>query len=571
MANTISNLYPDIILQARQDIESDIDIYTRAIVDLKSRLNTLTQICRLPPELLSEILVDDAMEVYHSTGPLHTSGFAWIRLAHVCRHFRAVALNTPRFWSYLQITKGGTFAELVARSKNAPLHINAHIHFSTKADRILSLDVLLQHSHHIKELRLDSSVEVIQGFCAKSASGFAILERLHLSAGWSSAAYGNGAPPPIPTITSARDTPSRLRHLKLWRLPFRWSDPVFSSRNLTTLVVVGKQAGERHSASFRNVGSFDDLFSALVVVAPRLKVLDITDALPAQGLSTTSPIALPRPSRSIPFPVLKSLCLAGEGLPLAHLHNHLSITSTASLHLTARNNLGGKELAQSVATNISEKLRLLALCITSPEDGSLLLSGWAHTRTSSDCDADSPFQMHFPSELSSVVLLLPVCQGAGNLFAHVQELRLSGTFMQPTWTDVFSRFASVKTLIVDEHPHGDFFHALTTLDHVPFPSLNVLDLSGFRFSLAGNMHQPFEDLLDWAIFRCNSSIPVDTIRLRACRYASAKRIEALKEVVVHVKWDDWEMESTTEEEDEGSSDEGLVDPWGNRYTDYDDY
>lgn len=566
------NWNSDVLLQARRDIESDIDIYARAILDLKSRLNTLTPICRLPPELLSEILVYGTMQAYDSTGPLNTGGFAWIRLAHVCRHFRAVALNTPRFWSYLQITKGGTFAELVARSKNAPLHINAYIHFSTTADRILSLDVLLQHSHHIKELLLDSSVEVIQGFCAKAASGFAILERLHLSAGWSSAPYGSGAPPPVPIITSARrDTPSRLRHLNLWRLPFRWSDPIFSSRNLTTLVVGGKQAGERHGAAFRNVGSFDDLFSALVVVAPRLKVLEITDALPEQELSTISPTELPRPSQSITFPILDSLRLAGDPLALTHLLNHLSITSTASLHLTARHGLGGKELAQSITAHFPEKLRLLALCITSPEDGSLLLSGWTRARTSSDLDENAPFQMHFSTELSSVMLLLPVCQGAGNLFANVQELRLSGTFMQSTWIGVFSRFAGVKTFIVEEHPHGDFFQALSTVDQVPFPSLDVLDLSRFRFSLAVDVHQPFEDLLDWAIFRCNSGMPVDTIRLRECRYASTERIEALTEVVVNVKWDDWEMESTEEEESESESDEGLVDPWGNRYTNYDDY
>lgn len=52
------------MLQARLDIQSDIDSHTRTIIDLKSTLNTLTPIGSLPPELLSEILVHCAVDDY---------------------------------------------------------------------------------------------------------------------------------------------------------------------------------------------------------------------------------------------------------------------------------------------------------------------------------------------------------------------------------------------------------------------------------------------------------------------------------------------------------------------------
>lgn len=86
------------MLQARLDIQSDIDRYTRAIIDLKSRLNTLTSIGRLPPELLSEILVRGVInDDSRHTVQYYYGHIPWIRLSHVCRHFRAVALSTPRF------------------------------------------------------------------------------------------------------------------------------------------------------------------------------------------------------------------------------------------------------------------------------------------------------------------------------------------------------------------------------------------------------------------------------------------------------------------------------------------
>lgn len=496
-----------------------------------------------------------AKKEYHSTAPSYASRFTWIRLAHVCRHFRAVALATPRFWSYLQMTKGTTFAELTALSKRAPLHVNAKIadHMSI-ADWTLALDVLWRHSHHVKELRIDGPTAVIQTFCSKAASAFDILEKLDLTATCSSSSY-DGVSSTVAIIASALDAPSHLRHLELRKLPFRWNDPVFSSRNLTTLKVVGKEAAGRHGSSLSDVGSFEELFSALEVVAPRLKVMEITDALPTQGLTTISPTELPRPSRSISFPALRSICLAGDALPLAHVFNHLSLPSTTSLRLTARNKLGGKELAQSVVTHCS--LRLLTLCITSAADESLLLSGWTHPQAPALRKRAAPFQLNFGHKLSSRDLLLPIFQGAGNLFVYVQELRLSGTFTLPTWNNVFARFTSVKTLVVDEHPSGDFFLALASLHHVPFPSLSLLDLSRFRFSIHRGQLEPFKDLLDWAIFRCNCSIPVDTIRLSKCKYASVERIEELEDVVVNVRWDDEEMECTTEEDDEEECEEAY--------------
>ncbi|OJT15399.1 hypothetical protein TRAPUB_8048 [Trametes pubescens] len=171
---TMEQATPDAspVLRARLDIQSDIAMYARAIVDLKSRLNTLTPIGRLPPELLSEILVrgvideDDRWPSDH-----YYNRLAWIRLTHICRHFRAVALSTPRFWSHLRLVKSEVFAELLARSKSTPLHIKAHVDAGSKrADRMSALEMLLPHSHRIKELHIDGPSKLLQSFCTKTVS-----------------------------------------------------------------------------------------------------------------------------------------------------------------------------------------------------------------------------------------------------------------------------------------------------------------------------------------------------------------------------------------------------------------
>lgn len=552
------------MLQARLDIQSDIDVYARAIIDLKSRLNTLTPIGRLPPELLSEILVRGVMDDdSRHTVEYYYSHIPWIRLSHVCRHFRAVALSTPRFWSYLRLAKSQVFTELLARSKAAPLHIKARVDSGTnRPDRILALEMLLPHSHRIKELYIEGPSRHVQLFCLKTVSPFDTLEKLELTAPSDSydymSDYAIRVPAFVPILASSA-APPRLRHLKLQRFPFRWDDLIFSSPALTTLVVAGNNSTNNRDTSPPDVGSFDALFSALAAVAPRLEVLEIEDAIPRQGLIVTNPVQLPIPLRIITLTSLKSIRLAGNAIYVAHLLNHISSPPTASLHVRIRDDVGGKELVQSVATHMSERLPFLSLHITARGLQPLIVSGWTHLDTS----GDALLQVSFASA-GSHDLLPQFIQNSGPLFLRVQELKIAGIFSSfVKWTNIFPRFPSVRTLAVEGHPWDDILPALTALRRlqdgrlfVAMPSLRALRFSEFRFSLPSDGLVPFDDLLDLTIFRCNCAIPIDEVRLSECKYATEEQVERLREVVVDVEWDGWEVESTTEEE-EYDSDEGL--------------
>ncbi|KAL1949333.1 hypothetical protein VTO73DRAFT_8214 [Trametes versicolor] len=551
--------------RARLDIQSNIDTYARAIIDLKSRLNTLTPIGSLPPELLSEILVcgvideDDRYPSDH-----YSTRLAWIKLTHICRHFRSVALSTPRFWSRLRLTKSDVFAELLARSKSAPLHIKAHIDMSTnRGDRTLALEMLLPHSHRIKELHIDGPSKLLQSFCTKTISPFDTLEKLDLLAAFD----GYSIRPSehdmrlrvAAPILASSGPPPRLRHLELRRFPFRWDDPFFSSQTLTTLVVTGIDGRSARGNTFPDVGSFDMLFSTLEALAPRLEALTIEDAIPKEGLAVGSPIQLPLPLRTIPLLSITSIRLAGDAAYVAHLLNHISSPSTASLHVAVRNHLGSKELAQVIAAHMSNRTPFLSVTLDRSGPDPLILSAWTHLGPA----RDALLQVTFNSTVARDYVV-PVLQGSGALFARVQRLTIAGLFALIKWATVFTRFPSIQTLVLDEHPYGDILSALTTTRHLPdgrvyvtAPVLRVLRLYQFRFSMPSDDLEPFDDLLDFAIFRCNYGAPIDEIHLNACKYATREKVERLREVVVDVKWDEWEMDVTTEEEEDYDSDEGL--------------
>ena len=108
----------DHILQAIDDEIVSLEESTRA---LRSRRNALAPISRLLPKTLVAIfslLFPPATFSY----PSYFNGYchlAWMRVAHVCRHWRETALNHPRLWSHVNVHKQTpvAMAEILARAR----------------------------------------------------------------------------------------------------------------------------------------------------------------------------------------------------------------------------------------------------------------------------------------------------------------------------------------------------------------------------------------------------------------------------------------------------------------------
>lgn len=84
--------------------------------------NTTTPICRLPPEILSatfELLLTESAQIYV---PYRTRLSAdVVRVTHVCRHWRQVALDCTPLWDNLDFAFPALTHAMLDRSKDAPL------------------------------------------------------------------------------------------------------------------------------------------------------------------------------------------------------------------------------------------------------------------------------------------------------------------------------------------------------------------------------------------------------------------------------------------------------------------
>jgi hypothetical protein len=147
----------------RQAIDAEIESMKESIREsesvraLRQRRNTLALISTLPTETIDDILL-------HASANRGDSGLAWLRVAHVCRRWRDIALNQPLFWSqinFTNVTLAGA-AEMLARAKNAPLHLEATVtHWDTPRYSAL-VNEIWAHISHIHRLSIiDSDATII--------------------------------------------------------------------------------------------------------------------------------------------------------------------------------------------------------------------------------------------------------------------------------------------------------------------------------------------------------------------------------------------------------------------------
>ena len=133
-------------------------------MDLNKKLDPISSKC--PPEIASYIF---SFLSPVSFFPDHVSGETVslsslqmkesIRVAHICRAWRAVALSTPQLWSSLKLRDIeplprciSMFDAHVARSRTLPLNVDLEFYAEPSTDL---LDKLVTHAHRICSLTID--------------------------------------------------------------------------------------------------------------------------------------------------------------------------------------------------------------------------------------------------------------------------------------------------------------------------------------------------------------------------------------------------------------------------------
>ncbi|KAM5532797.1 hypothetical protein V8D89_013516 [Ganoderma adspersum] len=553
--------FPDFVID-RSAISNEIDDYLRKILTLKTHLNILTHINYLPTEILAQILVTYVRDHYHSaTSQWDKSALTrpkWIKLTHVCRHWRDVAMNTPRFWSHVYVRRPKTFSALLPLSKSSPLYIDLDLGGTIGADGKAwdsAIELIGQHSHRLCEFRYIATSKQVRLLSEKLSHPMPLLEKLVLSHCVSKVRGVD----PLRLLPATGHAP-RLLHLEIYHLPVMWTDPVFCP-TLTTLIVVGDESPR--SAGPR-IGTSEQFLDALQAMAPSLVHLTLDNCLPRFQPAASEP---PPATRPIALPSLQHLKVGAITDDCVFLMDRLSMNPTAKVTVTALGVAGIPHLVEILSAHVSRTAPLLALHMFFPG-----ITSWS-VNIVGQGDVTDMARIRLDLTLRTSHLddrfdrpLTAVLRAAKTLFSHVKTLYTSsGHERDIGWERLFMRTPSLQILDIKGHPGSGFLKALCNVQRkkkgessrwvVPLRRLCELRLHDGRFRQApiwGHKRSSgefFDQLLDWVILRCNYKVPLRRMGISECKYATAKDVNRLREIVVDVEWDGWERESSEDDED----------------------
>jgi len=183
----------------------------------KSQNNPLAHISRLPPELLS--IVFDFLTSAHAPRDFER----WVRVTHVCSHWRRVALHCRNLWTRISLHSPSWALEMLARSKTASITVEAaEVDEDQQSPMNIALLDIMKCLPRIRELSLMQSesqsgsgiieAPFLEQVVARLDGPAPLLESLKISY-----SQPNHAVPPILSC----GTP-RLQHLELSKTSIPW-------------------------------------------------------------------------------------------------------------------------------------------------------------------------------------------------------------------------------------------------------------------------------------------------------------------------------------------------------------
>lgn len=303
-----------------------------------SRLqNTANVAVCLPPSVLTEMFlllaVDADVEDADERPP-----YAWIRVTHVCRRWREVALQASNLWTNVTMTGNLDCAKaMLQRSQHASLTVrtpchtgyhlkNAYRLIFPEIDRIAHLD-----------LTVDDSTRIPMSSRATERLDTLVLR--HTPNGRVGAI--SGSPMDKLYITG-------LKRLELRGYVLPWSHKLLKHRTLTHLSIV---SGLRVPGLGVQTAALSTVLKALKGL-PALEVLEFSNVLPDVPNSV-----LPTTRRGVASLVhLRKLSLEGTLLQCVQLMQHLAFPTTTQIDVACVGSYEAKHLI-ALASTIGEKLR----------------------------------------------------------------------------------------------------------------------------------------------------------------------------------------------------------------------
>ncbi|KAH9920986.1 hypothetical protein B0H21DRAFT_208851 [Amylocystis lapponica] len=288
----------------REYMDAKIRRTEEDLLDMKSFRNTLSPFTSLPNELIVEIIV--CTQVADPKRDLE-----WLKLTHVCCHWRAVALSTPWLWMELRIHNNVPLMDaILQRSKGAKLWVTARLSTSVVSEKTET--ILHAHADRVHHLCICHSSHK----CDLKDICFSTLESLQVerAAPDYESDVDDQADVNFDFVRDSARFP-RLRILSLKNVAFPRPSQV-----LTSLVHL----------ELSNLHDPPRLIDALLDTLESMKHLEV---LEIEGCQLSFATTHGKPPRTVSLERLRRLCLGDESPNLAFLLPRLDIPTCASLQL----------------------------------------------------------------------------------------------------------------------------------------------------------------------------------------------------------------------------------------------
>ncbi|KAK7019156.1 hypothetical protein VNI00_018188 [Paramarasmius palmivorus] len=196
--------------------------------------NSLLSICRLPNEVLGLIITLGVQEIRAGMrpDPFQSMPVSWLWSTHVCRHWRAVALECPAIWDTPDFTRPKLAREMLLRAKSTPLYVYAWISHSNNSLATVNVRKALQDMTHIAEIRIrftvSSGARVVSGLVQPAPK----LRSLHIINGQMGTSFK------LPDNLLAAEAP-RLREMSIQDCLLPWEHVSTTLSGLRSLCLHG--------------------------------------------------------------------------------------------------------------------------------------------------------------------------------------------------------------------------------------------------------------------------------------------------------------------------------------------
>ena len=312
----------------RQAIDAKIKSFEEShdelIRVLRYRRNALAPISSLPIETIegrfSFLRVPWPQSSKLGEKPENSDPLAWLRVAHVCHHWREIALKQPRFWSRVDFTNLSLpgAAEILSRTKTAPLYLETRIpHPRWNNPRVAALgDELQRHASHICHLGIRGPLPHLYRILERLVSPAPILEYLKLSCEqyWPKSLL-------LPDTLFNGTTP-RLSRLEILNGDIYWTSPLLK----------GLKCLEIRSPSRESRPDLPAWLDSLEEMS-QLKTLVLHSASPISASGASLPFDV---ERTIKLSSLTHLDISASLRDCALALAHLDLPALAMLRVTAR-------------------------------------------------------------------------------------------------------------------------------------------------------------------------------------------------------------------------------------------